>query len=531
MNLTAGATLQNGKYLINHIVCQRGLSLTLQGTQLPDHRSVVLKTLNVDAIAESELSSVKQRFVEQVEQFSNCQHPRLERIVGFFEEDQRPFVVVEAVSGCTLAERVQAIGMLSEGQAIQYVQQVGAALTAVHQRGLLHREVTPQNIVCLEPSDTIMLTNCGLAHPIVLGWSDGFAHPPAAEYAAIEQYQAQLTPTPATDVYSLAGVLYFLVTGHAPTAAPLRHSSPLPPPTKFCPGLSASIEAAILKGLELNPQHRSQTVALWLAQLGHPMGQSVHDATLAIGLETSANGLSSSTILSSTSLPTSGEHTKDDQTLALKPLIGQPVKQITKRSKENPSAPLAAMAKSLSGSSRSSQPSSRRKFSKTLLSVGLTASAVGLGFGLLLRLAAGSTGAGSSFFNAEQSFPVMRDWPGASVPAATVPPVMTKPKDSPRSRPRSQPEVSPPVESAAPPPQIEPPSVRPVPSPAVEKEGAPPPATNPSPLPVSPPPANTAPVTLPPSLEPSPPPASAEPTPPASMPRQETAPKLNMGTP
>ncbi|NJP11391.1 MAG: serine/threonine protein kinase [Leptolyngbyaceae cyanobacterium RU_5_1] len=267
MNLTAGTPLQNGKYVINHVLGQSVLSVTLQGMQVQSNRPVVLKTLKQNPQVKVDFTQLKQRFTEQVSRFAQCQHPGLVRLVDSFEEADLPFAVMDYTVGQTLLDIVQTSGPRSEEQAVRYIKQVGSALDEIHQHGLIHRDVTPKNIICLSGSESVVLVNFGITHPAVLGWSDGFAHPPAGNYAAIEQYQPQLSPTPTTDVYSLAGTLYFLLTGHAPVAAPLRHRSPLLLPQQFCPDLNLAIASAILKGLELNPKSRPQTVATWLSLL------------------------------------------------------------------------------------------------------------------------------------------------------------------------------------------------------------------------------------------------------------------------
>jgi serine/threonine protein kinase len=569
MNLIAGTTLQNGKYLVNHVLQQQGLGLTLQSTQLPENRAVILKTLQASEIAESQLASIKQRFAEQIQRFSQCNHPNLECIVDSFTESGMPFAVLNSIPGCTLAELTQAIGPISEEQAIQYIQQIGAALTVIHQRGLLHRAVTPQNIICLESSGDVILTNVGFAHPSVLGWRDGSTPPPAKEYAAIEQYQAQLTPTPAIDIYSLAATLYFLVTGQTPVAAPLRHTSPLPSPRRFCPNLSLSIEVAILKGLELNPKSRPQSIALWLSQFGqflpsasHPIVLNQPNAIETDIIETTitrvqpdqekadevqavmptneadSNGLGSPTIN-----PAIHSEPKDVEHLTTNLPNGQTGLE-TNQTVRNRAIATSSAASSGKGrklvmaTSSAVQPQKTEpRLSKTLFSFGLTAGLIGLGFGVLLRFAAGSAGAGASFFHAEQSFPAVQNWPGDSVPSATVPPAAPSPKTSPRSRTLPKPESST-VDASpkTPQPEFNPSSVPPVAPPPAVSEEPPRSVENPPYIPPAPPvnplpPPAPTPAPLEPSASPPPPP-TAEPTPPPmAPPKQDLTPNLDIRTP
>jgi eukaryotic-like serine/threonine-protein kinase len=540
MNLTAGTTLQNGKYLINHVLGQCGLSLTLQGTCLPQKRSVVLKTLQIGALSSENFVSIQERFAEQIQQFSHCHHPQLVSIVDSFKESAIQFAVMEYIPGSSLAEWVRKNGALSEKEAIRYIRQIGTALAAVHQQGLSHRDVTPRNIIYREHSNDVVLVNFGLAHPVVLNWSNGFAHPPAGEYAAIEDYQAELASTPATDIYSLAGTLYFLITGHCPTAAPIRHTSPLLPPRHFCPALSQTTEAAILKGLELNPKNRPQTIERWLAQL-ESVEFDVSGATPSIkgGAIDARNGSDAPLIH-----PNPIKKVQNIEEVISKSKNEQ---HVNDRCPESTalgalsaiSPPPQKMAKKLASEKAmtlSTSVAPKHKLSKTLVSFGFTASLVGLSFGLLLRLAAGSTGAGSSFFHAEQSFPSMQDWPGASVPSATVPPTETPPKNSPppRTVPTTEPSSS---EDSVATPSTQPistPSSSPPadPSQIETNEVTPRPVTNPVPAPQESPLSPPA-VVAPP---PPPPPASLSEPPPVPSPTVEPAPpspppKVDIGTP
>ncbi|MGC8713069.1 MAG: serine/threonine protein kinase, partial [Leptodesmis sp.] len=153
MKLTAGTTLQNGKYLVNHVLGQGGSSITLKGILVPLNHGVILKTLPQEFREKPNFSLIQQRFQEQVSRFARCQHPALVRLIDSFEEDGLPFAVMDYVSGPTLVEVVATKGSLSENLAIHYIQQVGSALTAIHQHGLIHRYVAPDHIIQPPGSD------------------------------------------------------------------------------------------------------------------------------------------------------------------------------------------------------------------------------------------------------------------------------------------------------------------------------------------------------------------------------------------
>ncbi|PZV19323.1 MAG: hypothetical protein DCF22_00105 [Leptolyngbya sp.] len=393
MPLTIGNMLHCGKYLINHVLGQTDIGVTLQGTQVQQNRPVILKVLQLNPDLGVDVAPLKQRFFDQIQRFAQCKHPGLVRLIDSFEEDNAAIAVLDYTAGQTLLEVVHTQGALAESQAVQYVQQVGSALAVLHDNGLIHRNVTPKNIIRPMGSNIVVLVNMGLLDPTLLGIAPDKVQLPGQEYAALEQYQTQLDHTPATDIYALAGTLYFLLTGYAPLAAPLRQRSPLPSPRQLCPHLTPAVESAILQGLELNANSRPQAIAEWLALLP----SSVHSG------DRDANAVLDASIIQAATAP----------------------QDITAASSER--NPLPAKSASLPTKRFSSQPNQsmtpspltpKNTFPKMVLATAAIAAAVGLGAGLVLRVAATSTGPGTSIFHTEQSFPPFENWPGAAPPTA-----------------------------------------------------------------------------------------------------------------
>ncbi|MBL1174548.1 serine/threonine protein kinase [Pantanalinema sp. GBBB05] len=420
MPLTAGTPLQNGKYVIEQILGQSGLSMTLRVTQTRLNQPAIIKTLQPDLKLPIAITHLKQRFVEEAQRFAQCQHPGLVRIQDCFEEVNLPFVVMDYTPGHTLAEIVQVRGALPEELAIRVMRQVGAALTALHRQGLVHRHVTPHNIIHPPGSDVVVLVNLGLAHPSVLGVPDGIVLPPAGAYAAIEQYHAHSAMTAATDIYSLAATLYFLVTGQAPIGATDRKQTALVSPRQVQPAISAALEAAILNGMAMVASDRPQTIAAWLASLtGHevllPLIHATHNGQ---GAPTST-GVPAHPESSSPSMNSHLGHHRDAMngshpnsvhssptplsSTVVNPSVNQPTAITDHPARGNPTR-----------SSPSGRSSSRRFLSKVIAISAITASA-GLGLGLVLRLAGAKT-PGSTFFHTEQAFPSIGEWPLSATP-------------------------------------------------------------------------------------------------------------------
>jgi len=408
MDLTAGKELQNGKYLINHVLHQGRFGITLQGTLTQSQRPVILKTLNPHLQASAQFLQLKQQFNEQVHYFKRCQHPGLEQLLDTFEADDLPFAVVDYTVGQSLAELIKTSGVLPEEAAIRYIQQVGSALTVLHQQGLIHRNVSPSAIICPGSSEITVLVNVELVPPFAEPGQT--MTPMAGAYAAIEQYHTHHSLSPATDIYSLAGTLYFLLTGHAPIAAPLRHQSPLIAPRQLRPYLSTTVETAIIQGLELNPKKRPAELAAWLSLL--TMSEASPMAP-AISMAAHSN---SQVDCNPQRLPVANGR------VAYSPQPDQ-VKVSDFSSQPQYPAPML-----------SSSPSKR--FSRALITTIATAGAIGVGTGLALRFAVTTTGPGTSIFHSEQAFPPLDNWPGEVVPtnppsAYSAPPAPVVRQESP----------------------------------------------------------------------------------------------------
>ncbi len=265
MNLTVGTALQNGKYLLGSVLGQGELSITLQATQAYLNQTVVLKTLRPELQGQTDIASLKQRFIEESRRFAQCQHPGLVRVVDLFVDSGLPFAAMDFVAGQSLSDLVLSQGAMSEAQAVQYIRQAGSALSVIHRNGLFHQNVNPDNLIRPRGSNVVVLVDYGIVHQTVKGTGDSQTVEDC--YAAIEQFQPQTKPSASTDIYALAGALYFLLTGKNPVAAPLREHTSLPSPRQLKPQLSPAVETAILNGLDMNAQSRPQTVAAWFAQL------------------------------------------------------------------------------------------------------------------------------------------------------------------------------------------------------------------------------------------------------------------------
>ncbi|MGJ3246810.1 MAG: serine/threonine-protein kinase [Elainellaceae cyanobacterium] len=281
MSAFVGKTLQSGKYTLEQCLGQGGFGVTFKATHHYLNQVVVIKTLNPERIGDPQFASLDQRFQDEARRLARCVHPNIVRVNDFFLEDAVPYLVMDYVPGQTLDQVVFPDRPLAEAIAIQYIHQIGQALEIVHEKGLLHRDVKPQNIMVREGTQDVVLIDFGIAREFKPGMTQTHTQLLSEGYAPVEQYLSQERRTPATDVYGLAATLYALLTAQVPVASILRDRQPLVPPIDWCPHLSRSVNQAVLEGMAIEARHRPATVADWLKRLPTSSSTEMPKTTLA----------------------------------------------------------------------------------------------------------------------------------------------------------------------------------------------------------------------------------------------------------
>ncbi len=266
----SGYQLQNGKYTIENDIAQGGFGITYLARD-ENNQPVVIKTLNESVQRRPDFAKLQQDFLNEAVKLAKCNHSHVVKVKEVFPEGQLWCMAMEYIEGEHLADRVQRLGVLSEAEALGYIQQIGEALTVVHQNGLLHRDVKPANIIVRYHKREAVLIDFGIAREFMPDLTQ--IHTPYLShcFAPIEQYQTVAPRGAYTDVYALAATLYFLLTNRLPTIAPNRATGTvLESPQQINSSISDRVNQAILKGMELEPENRQQTMQEWLELLKEP---------------------------------------------------------------------------------------------------------------------------------------------------------------------------------------------------------------------------------------------------------------------
>ncbi|GET37922.1 serine/threonine-protein kinase [Microseira wollei] len=291
MQWQRGERLQDGKYTIRDVLGKGGFGITYRVRDL-EGRQYVIKTLNEEAQASQYFDKLQQDFMNEalrLVQFKN--HPHIVKVYQLLQERvqknnlrNRLFnfgappssfflccILMEYIEGTNLDDYVKKRGVLSEAEALGYIQQVGDALTAMHREGLLHRDVKPSNIILRASNSQAVLIDFGIAREFTQDLTMTHTQYCTPGFAPMEQYAPKAKRGEYTDVYALAATLYYLLTCTVPTFASDRAlNAPLKPPTQINPNISDRVHEAIVKGLEFLPEKRPQSVQDWLKLLAPP---------------------------------------------------------------------------------------------------------------------------------------------------------------------------------------------------------------------------------------------------------------------
>ena len=261
-----GHKLQNGKYVIGQILGQGGFGITYKALNIETDEFVVIKTPNEFLKHDPDYDEYVRKFkreAEMLERFSAKPHPHIVCIRNFFQEEDNYYLVMDFVDGETLFEVVRQRGRIPEKEAVKYIKQIGSALGDLHKVGAVHRDAHPGNIM-IEDGKAILI-DFGIAKDLKPNTQTSSGNVGNRGFAPYEQL-IRGSREPNVDIYCLAAAFYFILTGERPINSVTRKldNTRLVPPKKIIPSISKEINKAILKGMELEPNNRPESVDKWL---------------------------------------------------------------------------------------------------------------------------------------------------------------------------------------------------------------------------------------------------------------------------
>jgi tRNA A-37 threonylcarbamoyl transferase component Bud32 len=210
----AGDTI--GQYCVSKFLGQGGMGTVFSVEHVALGRRYALKVLSTRVIGRE--ATAAQRFLREARTAARVRHPNIVDVFDFgYLPDGRPYFVMELLEGESLADRVQR-GALPPAEVVVIARQLGEALAAAHDRGVIHADVTPSNVLVVTGEQLhVKLVDFGLAELAGEGLRDenpDFVLGTPA-YISPEQLRG-LAPTDRSDQYGLGAVLFELLTGRPP---------------------------------------------------------------------------------------------------------------------------------------------------------------------------------------------------------------------------------------------------------------------------------------------------------------------------
>ena len=290
--LQPGTFLQ-GKYAVGRVLGQGGFGITYIGWDYEMERIVAIKefypgsTVNRDTCSTNYVSvntvddgnrytSSRERFLREARALVKLSGvPEIVSVYSCFEENNTAYIVMEYVNGQTLVDYVrQQGGKLTVQQTLKILEPIMRTLDTVHKAGLVHRDISPDNI---------MLHSDGWVKLLDFGAVRAVENPDAQKelthsteaivkhgFAPMEQYYSRGSIGPWTDEYALCATVYFCLTGTVPPGAPARFAGDEQPDWAGIPGLTNGQRAALEKGMALMAKDRYPSVGALAQALSAP---------------------------------------------------------------------------------------------------------------------------------------------------------------------------------------------------------------------------------------------------------------------
>ncbi len=271
-------TILNGQYLVGKVLGQGGFGITYIAFDLnletrvaikeymPD--GLVTRTLGENTVAAYSSSKLEHfeygmgKFLEEAKMMAKFNDVKsIVSVRNFFKENGTAYFVMDFIEGTNLAQYLQNRGgRIPLNEALAFMTEVIDALAVVHKNGMLHRDISPDNIY-LTQDGTIKLLDFGAARYAMGEQSKSLSIILKPGYAPEEQYRSKGVQGAWTDIYATAATLYRMITGQLPPESMDRlNEDELVPPSKMGVPIDAHVENAILKALAVKAENRFQTM-------------------------------------------------------------------------------------------------------------------------------------------------------------------------------------------------------------------------------------------------------------------------------
>ena len=260
----------DGRYEIMEVIGVGGMAVVYKAFDNIDHRIVAVKILKNEYLANADF---KRRFRNESKAIAVLSHPNIVKVYDVSFGDAIQYIVMEYVEGITLKEYINQQGAVDPREAIYFITQLLRAMKHAHDKGIVHRDIKPQNILLISDG-TIKVTDFGIARiseNATRTMTDGAIG--SVHYISPEQAKGSITDS-RTDLYSAGVILYEMLTGKLPfqsdnavsVALMQLQNNPIRP-REINPAIPVGLEEIIIKAMQKNQFDRYQSAAEMLTDI------------------------------------------------------------------------------------------------------------------------------------------------------------------------------------------------------------------------------------------------------------------------
>lgn len=254
----------DGRYEIHELLGVGGMAYVYRAYDKIENRWVAIKILKEEL---SNNSDFLRRFRNESKAIAVLSHPNIVKVYDVSFGDRIQYIVMEFIDGITLKQYIEQQGEIKWREALYFTVQILRALQHAHEKGIIHRDIKPQNIMLLEDG-TIKVTDFGIARfsqaetQTMTDKAIGSVH-----YIAPEQARGGYINDKA-DIYSVGVMLYEMLTGQLPfvadnavSVAIMQMQAEPTPPTRINPAIPKGLEEITMHAMEKNPAQRFPSAA------------------------------------------------------------------------------------------------------------------------------------------------------------------------------------------------------------------------------------------------------------------------------
>ena len=286
-------TILEGKYLVGEMLGQGGFGITYIGFDLLLEQKVAIKEyypMSTGMVSRDGHSTVVwssammgktgtqkgfDSFLKEARKMAKLGGiPGVVGVKSVFIQNETAYIVMDFIEGETLLKKLQKNGPMDFDSCVKLMTPIMQALAEVHEHGIIHRDISPDNIM-VRPDGKLILLDLGAAKDLDIQGNDGSVQSSQMVakhgFSPIEQYSKSGKVGPWTDIYAMAATIYYCCTGILPPPATDRTIDD----TLACQPLLTQTQFGILADcMRMRPQDRPQSMDTLLQMLTHPQGEA-----------------------------------------------------------------------------------------------------------------------------------------------------------------------------------------------------------------------------------------------------------------